>query len=342
MKHIYIALMLLFLSSLSCTLPFQNTEQKDFYFVEYFPDGPRLIQFVNKNEIYDLTPSKAEEITGASLSPSKRYIAYSLGLTNGIYVMNVETLESTQITDFGYHPDWSSDEKWLTFEFQENNHTTGSDITKDRVYAVNIENRTIYTPNRLADNYSVAASWSPKTSSIVYTSNTQENVSQQTGKKGLYSYSTIEQEGNFILESNEYNYQNPFISPDGQFILYTIIDGSDRSLVLSQFDSELDKHTVISGPDQYFGLPQWSQDSEFFILDAFIYDNVGNRITEIKMDNWYTGQIVWGNSNNQIFLCRYKDPIVSTVTQLVSYNMRTRKLDVLYGTTNTVYLLPYK
>lgn len=339
MKCIYFLIISLLISSLSCSVPFQRSRHENFYILEYYSDNSKLLQVVGKDEIYDLTPSGVGGfISGASLSPSEKYIA--AGLENGIYIIDVDTSEAIKVTEFGYFPDWSLDEKWLIFRFQENKFTTGSDITKDRVYAVNLESHMIYTPDRLAANGSSTPTWSPTTSSIVFTANTEEDVSTHGRKTGFYSYNIHEQKGNFILESDQYSYTSPHISPDGQFILYTIIEGFDRSLVWSRLASDLNNYKVIKGPDENFGIPLWNKDSNLFILDSFIYDNMGNKVMEIKMDDWFVNQVVWGDSGNYVYIARNKDPVISTIDQLVRYDIETGKTEIVYGTTNAVYLLP--
>lgn len=377
MKHIISFSMFLVFLLTSCKLPTEvaekQSEEKGVYFIEHFPSISRLMQLKEDGKIIDVTPKDTMSILNGSLSPSGNYIAFSAANNIvfvdvfsdpsdfnppdiGMYILDTRTMELNRIADFGYSPEWSSDEKWLYFSFQESNLMTGSDVTKDKVYAMNLESQNIYESDRLAVNGNANPTWLPTSPSIVYTANTQKNASvsyPDFAKLGIYSYDILSQSGHFLLQSDGLNYSNPCISPDGKFILYAIESGFERELVLSKMGQDIGEYMVVNKPDESFLVPRWSYDSRYFLLhtsmtvgfnevvfsDA-IYDTTGAKYKEIKIEDWFIGEMTWSETGDAVYIFRHPTVETPLFTQLVKYDLKNNKLsDVLYVTTNSVYFL---
>lgn len=347
-----------------------DSGHKNFYFLEAFSGDLRLMQLGSNGEAKDITPDGILRVNGAALSPSGNYIALSGGKSNiiidaysdptalnpdiGIYILDTRTMKTKRVADLGYSPKWSLDEKWLYYKFQENKVMTGSDTTKDKVYAINLESQTIYTSDRLAENTSSTPTWLSARSSIVHTANTQENVSYARHKKtGIYIYDVLDQKGYFLLKSDELNYAYPLISPDGKFILYSVQKESERDLILSGLGEDISGYTIINQPGAFFGGPVWSNDSKYFLLHTSImvgfneeeasnaiYDTAGANYKEIKIDDWIISDMTWGETSNEVYILRVKPVKDPPFVQLVKYDVKRNKVsDVLYVTTNTIYFL---
>jgi len=287
-----------------------------------------------------VTPPELDGIRGGfTLSPTKRFLA--LADVWGIYVFEISTGKLERIANLGYSPIWSSDEKWIIFHSQENGvHPI------DQVYAINLENKKIYVPDRVAHNIPTY-SWSPTNTSIVFEANIKEGINYSTDQTGIYTYDITREKGDFVLKDSDLSYFNPNISPNGKYILYeehTHLHKGTK-LILAKLTPQVNTIKVLYTGKPFYWNPIWSEDSKRFMTngygdsDILIFDYLGNQVDEIMMKEWVIQDMTWGE-NGIIYILRFPDEYspYSTFSQIVEINLRTKHEKVLYESKNAIYL----
>ncbi|HKO44783.1 MAG TPA: protein kinase [Pyrinomonadaceae bacterium] len=201
------------------------------------PDGQTLVfassqsgtwdiyrQTVGERAGVNLTNSADSADTQPALSPDGLRIAFrSFGRRGGVFVMNIDGSNLTQVTDSGFNPAWSPDGNELAlnddnmFDYESRNTYPSA----SRLWAVNLasgQQRVITTRDAVQSN------WSPHGQRLAFWGE------QKGGHRDIW---TVASDGNsepVAVTDDAFIDWNPIWSPDGQYLYFLSNRGGEMNL----------------------------------------------------------------------------------------------------------------
>lgn len=181
-------------------------------------------QRVGERVAINLTNSADSADTQPAVSPDGLRIAFrSFGRRGGVFVMNIDGSNVTQVTDSGFNPAWSPDGSELAlnddnmFDYESRNTYPSA----SRLWAVNLasgKQRVITTRD------AVQANWSPHGQRLAFWGE------QKGGRRDIW---TVASDGNsepVAVTDDGFIDWNPIWSPDGQYLYFLSNRGGEMNL----------------------------------------------------------------------------------------------------------------
>jgi serine/threonine protein kinase len=201
------------------------------------PDGRTLVfaslqsgnwdiyrQTVGERSAVNLTPSDDIVETQPALSPDGARIAFrSFGRKSGVFVMNIDGSNITQVTKLGFNPTWSPDGSELAvnddnmFDYESRNTYPSA----SRLWAVNLASG---KQRVITARDAVQANWSPHGQRLAFWGE------QKGGHRDIW---TVASDGNsepVPVTDDGFIDWNPIWSPDGQYLYFLSNRGGEMNL----------------------------------------------------------------------------------------------------------------
>ena len=201
------------------------------------PDGKTLVfaspqsgswdiyrQTVGERSAVNLTMSPDSADLQPAISPDGARIAFrSFGRKSGVYVMNIDGSNVTQVTESGSNPAWSPDGSELVvnddniFDYEDRNTFPSA----SKLWAVNLATR---KQRVITKRDAVQGSWSPDGSRLAFWGE------QKGGRRDIWTVASDGHSEPVPVTDDGFIDWNPIWSPDGQYLYFLSNRGGEMNL----------------------------------------------------------------------------------------------------------------
>jgi eukaryotic-like serine/threonine-protein kinase len=201
------------------------------------PDGKTLVfassqsgtwdiyrQTVGERSAVNLTMSSDSADTQPAVSPDGARIAFrSFGGESGVFVMNIDGSNVTQVTDSGFNPAWSPDGSELVVNDDNITDYEGRNTypSASKLWAVNIASR---TRRMITTQDAVQANWSPNGHRLAFWGE------QKGGHRDIWTVAADGRSEPVEVTDDGFIDWNPIWSPDGQYLYFLSNRGGEMNL----------------------------------------------------------------------------------------------------------------
>ena len=247
--------------------------------VEYFPtispDGKDVVYAAQENGVFhifsqrigskkrdDLTPGSSNDNTQPAYSPDGETIAFrSEREPKGIYLMSATGGNLRQVSDFGFHPSWSPDNKEIVVASFGRDQPTTRANPGSTLNVINIASR---ERREIAKIEASFPTWSPNGHRIAYWFYTDTY-----GRRDIATIPAAGGEPVIIAKDFAVSNWNPVWSPDGKYLYFVSSKSGNMNFWRVQIDErtgqQLSEPEAATTPSKYSRHLSFSRDGKRLI-----------------------------------------------------------------------------